>query len=308
MQNNTKPRNVNKHPSKRTNPSDKLKHINNKLLTRLENALGNPIPNPEPPINPQNNPNIKPTTPSDFELPIILPKLPQSSISVHSKPRKLKKRRKKQSFMTDVGLIKNKLNTQSPTPFVENINQQIDSIINNINEIETDDKIKNINYKDDKHTDLIELINDIDSYKNYVQEEFDEVKYLIKFADRTHNLVNRHKNVMTKIFQKAGLRPAGTNNEDVFGDNKKEEKVYKKPKKESKYWEGDDSDNNEDYEPQMRGGYYYRRVKKDENDLGEVFNKLKKINQVKENLCHIQDDCLGYHYNLKKTIQEKNKH
>jgi hypothetical protein len=308
MQNNTKPRNVNKHPSKRTNPSDKLKHINNKLLTRLENALGNPIPNPEPPINPQNNPNIKPTTPSDFELPIILPKLPQSSISAHSKPRKLKKRRKKQSFMTDVGLIKNKLNTQSPTPFVENINQQIDSIINNINEIETDDNIKNINYKDDKHTDLIELINDIDSYKNYVQEEFDEVKYLIKFADRTHNLVNRHKNVMTKIFQKAGLRPAGTNNEDVFGDNKKEEKVYKKPKKESKYWEGDDSDNNEDYEPQMRGGYYYRRVKKDENDLGEVFNKLKKINQVKENLCHIQDDCLGYHYNLKKTIQEKNKH
>ena len=206
-----------------------------------------------------------------------------------------------------IDLIKNKLNTQSPTPFVENINQQIDSIINNINEIETDDNIKNINYKDDKHTDLIELINDIDSYKNYVQEEFDEVKYLIKFADRTHNLVNRHKNVMTKIFQKAGLRPAGANNEDIFGDDKKEEKVYKKPKKESKYWEGDDSDNNEDYEPQMRGGYYYRRVKKDENDLGEVFNKLKKINQVKENLCHIQDDCLGYHYNLKKTIQEKNK-
>ena len=260
MQNNTKPRNVNKHPSKRTNPADKLKHINNKLLTRLENALGNPIPNPEPPLNPQNNANIKPTTPSDFELPIILPKLPQSSISAHSKPRKLKKRGKKQSFMTDVGLIKNKLNTQSPTPFVENINQQIDSIINNINEIETDDKIKNINYKDDKHTDLIELINDIDSYKNYVQEEFDEVKYLIKFADRTHNLVNRHKNVMTKIFQKAGLRPSGVNNEDIFGDDKKEEKVYKKPKKESKYWEGDDSDNNEDYEPQMRGGYYYRRV------------------------------------------------
>ena len=78
MQNNTKPRHVNKNLSKRTNPSDKLKHINNKLLTRLENALGNPIPNPEPTLNPQNNPNIKPTTPSDFELPIILPKLPQN--------------------------------------------------------------------------------------------------------------------------------------------------------------------------------------------------------------------------------------
>ena len=179
--------------------------------------------------------------------------------------------------MTDVGLIKNKQNQQSPTPFVEDINHQIDSIINNINEIETDDNIKNVNYKDDKHTDLIELINDIDSYKNYVQEEFDEVKYLIKFADRTHNLVNRHKNVMTKIFQKAGLRPVGGNNEDIFGDNKKEEKVYKKPKKESKYWEGDDDDNN-DNEPYIRNGYYYRKVRKDDTgDLNEVFFICKSI-------------------------------
>ncbi len=39
------------------------------------------------------------------------------------------------------------------------------------------------------------------------------------------------------------------------------------------------------------------------SQLNGVFYKLKKINQIKDNLCNIQDDCLGYHEKLKDTLK-----
>ena len=54
--------------------------------------------------------------------------------------------------------------------------------------------------------DFQELVAEIDGYKQELQEEFDEVKYLIKFADNTHKLIDRHKNVIGNIFKGAGLQ------------------------------------------------------------------------------------------------------
>ena len=285
-------------PQKRRNNTAKLQQINNKLLTKLDNVLEE-VNDPEPIL--LHSPNaMNQIQNHNFELPIIIPQPKRNSLPLNPKEQRLKKQINKTSFMTDVGLVKIKPLRQEPNPIVEDISNQID----NINEIETDKKGQL--QRNDKEKEFKELLNDIDSYKNIVQEEFDEVKYLIQFADRTHKLIDRHKNVMTKIFKKAGLRPRGTTVDEEEG-NKKERKKKNQSKKESKYWEGDDDDN--DNEPYIRNGYYYRKARKDDtSDLNEVFNKLKKINQIKDNLSHIQDDCLGYHYNLKKKIEEKHKH
>ena len=39
------------------------------------------------------------------------------------------------------------------------------------------------------------------------------------------------------------------------------------------------------------------------SELNGVFYKMKKINQIKDNLSNIQDDCLGYHEKLKDTLK-----
>ena len=288
---------------KRQNNTKRLQQINNKQLTKLDNVLEE-VNDPEPILLHSPPSTLNEIKNDNFELPIIIPQPKRNSLPLNPKEQKLKKKINKTSFMTDVGLVKTKPLPQEPSPIVEDINNQIDNMIHNINEIQTDKKQQL--QRDDKGKEFKELLDDIDSYRNIVQEEFDEVKYLIQFADRTHKLIDRHKNVMTNIFKKAGLRPRGTVDEEE--GNKKERK--RKSKKESKYWEGDDDDDyHNDNEPYVRNGYYYRKVRKDDTgDLNEVFNKLKKINQVKENLTHIQDDCLGYHYNLKKKIEEKHKH
>ena len=39
------------------------------------------------------------------------------------------------------------------------------------------------------------------------------------------------------------------------------------------------------------------------SELNGVFYKMKKINQIKDNLNNIQDDCLGYHEKLRDTLK-----
>ena len=153
--------------------------------------------------------------------------------------------------------------------------------------------------------DFKKMIKEIDDYKNEIHEEFDEVKYLIKFADNTHKLIDRHKNVMTNIFRGAGLRP--TKNLENEEENKKTKKTKKGAKSVGKY-EIEDLKDFDDYnnEPYYKNGYYYRNVREDDMNLGEVFDKLKAINKVKDNLSNIQDDFLGYHQNLKTKMKRIN--
>ena len=65
--------------------------------------------------------------------------------------------------------------------------------VNNVNTT-IREKILGMNVYDQVKLDktLIEL----DGYKKEMQEEFDEIQYLIKFTNNTEKLITRHKNVL----------------------------------------------------------------------------------------------------------------
>lgn len=245
------------------------------------------------------------------DLPITIPK-PINSENKKKLPPLKKKGKKSQSFMTDVGLIKeSKYKQNNNDHIIKNINSQIDAMLNNIDEVGEDEEIKNkIKNKNlnNNNVDFKTLINEIDDYKNQVHEEFDEVKYLIELGERTHKIIDRHKNVMTNIFKGAGLQPK--RNFDVYEDdeikvkenNKRDFKDFKKRVLKKNI--SDDFDDDDFDQPKYVNGYYFRKAKKDGEDLNEVFNKLKKINKIKDNINNIQNDFLGYHANLKLKIKE----
>ena len=312
-------------PKKNKRTSD-LKSVGKLLANHIDSILENceqniiPISQEKKEILEQAS-NVEEFENKNDDLPITIPKPINNENNTKKKLPPIKKRGKKsQSFMTDVGLIKeSKYKTNNNDHIIKNINSQIDAMLNNIDEVGEDkeikNKIKNKNLNNNNNNvDFKTLINEIDDYKNQVHEEFDEVKYLIELGDRTHKLIDRHKNVMTNIFKGAGLQPK--RNFDVYEDdevkikenNKKDFKDFKKRVLNNKKNSNDDFNYDEDDDfdqPKYVNGYYYRKAKKDGEDLNEVFNKLKKINKIKDNINNIQDDFLGYHANLKLKIKEK---
>ena len=192
---------------------------------------------------------------------------------------------------------------------MNNINAQINAILKNIDDEDDSKKVS----RDIKHlkksTDFKNIIEEIDSYTNEIHEEFDEIKYLIKFADNTHKLIDRHKNVMTNIFRGAGLRPSKRIEEEEKLKNEKGK--IKKFKSAGKFvvdniGSYNEDENEYDDQPYYKNGYYYRNAKEDDMNFGEVFDKLKAINKVKDNLSNIQDDFLGYHQNLRTKMRRIN--
>ena len=239
---------------------------------------------------------------------------------------KIKKKKKlsnnmKGGFLTGVGLIKEKKDNNRQNRFLEQNNEEINKLLNNIDEI--DKFVKNPEKDDDAHLfegspgyrdrmeknrrDFEELIKEIDGYKKEMQDEFDEIQYLIKFTNNTEKLIDRHKNVINGIFKGAGL--SKQNISDKLG--KDEEKNNRKNKSQNKnrikgYLEvvnevdkmDKEMENEEDYND-IDDEYLLTSV----SELSGVFYKLKKINQIKDNLTNIQDDCLGYHEKLKNTLK-----
>ena len=233
--------------------------------------------------------------------------------NLKSMKKKIKKLQKG-SFMTGVGLTKTKKSLIEPKAnekdeMMENINNQINAILKNIDD-EGDIKKTSKAIKHLKNSaDFKNIIEEIDSYTNEIHEEFDEIKYLIKFADNTHKLIDRHKNVMTNIFRGAGLRPSKKieEEEEKLKNNKGKIRKYKSTGKINPVDRVKDYDENEyDDQPYYVNGYYYRNAREDDMNIGEVFDKLKAINKVKDNLSNIQDDFLGYHQNLKTKITRIN--
>ena len=298
----------------------KLDHIYlNQQITQTQNP-NNDLPIIIPKINPNNLPKINSNKIQNNIIPenedrnknysnkndLNLKNIEKSLKTVKKKIKKLQKG----SFMTGVGLTKNKkeliqAKKIESDPMLNDINNQINAILKNIDDEGDEQKVrKTIKHMKDS-ADFQEMIKEIDEYRDEIHEEFDEVKYLIKFADNTHKLIDRHKNVMTNIFRGAGLRP--TKNLE----NEEEGKKINKGKKASKSMGKYEIDNLKDYDeydnqPYYKDGYYYRNAREEEFNLGEVFDKLKAINKVKDNLSNIQDDFLGYHQNLKTKMKRIN--
>ena len=154
--------------------------------------------------------------------------------------------------------------------------------------------------------DFEDLIKEIDGYKKEMQDEFDIIQYLIKFTNNTEKLITRHKNVINGIFKGAGLQKTIINdqNGNKNDKNRKTKSVNKGriqqyldivkevDKMEQENMNGDDS---EIYDDEF--------LTSSVSELNGVFYKMKKINQIKDNLSNIQDDCLGYHEKLRDTLK-----
>ena len=268
-------------------------------------------------INKELNKEINKEINSNFQRPVSVDKrqkiLPKVKTKKQTKKHTIKNHLIEGGFLTDVGLIKplknkHKKTNERQNKFLAKTDEEINEVLRNIDDIDnmfTKRNITNENFegspeflrrmeKDKK--DFQDLLRDIDSYKNEMKEDFDEIKYLIKFTDNTEKLIERHKNVIGSIFKGAGLKT-----KNIDDDNKR-----------SNSEENDDDDfrkkiNEESYESDDNEYQIYNNTEKfvdnSIHELNKVFYKMKKINQIKDNLCSIQDDCLDYHEKLKENMK-----
>jgi hypothetical protein len=264
--------------------------------------------------------------------------MPNINISMNElkKEKKLPKVRKKKSmknhkdgFLTGVGLIKTKKKEideqkeQRKNRFMEENDRAINEMLHNIDEIDDfindPEKTKDAylfegspDYKErmaKSRKDFEDLIKEIDGYKKEMQDEFDIIQYLIKFTNNTEKLITRHKNVINGIFKGAGLQKTIINDKNDKDGNKNNKNrktksvnkgriqqyldiVKEVDKMEQENMNGDDS---EIYDDEF--------LTSSVSELNGVFYKMKKINQIKDNLSNIQDDCLGYHEKLRDTLK-----
>ena len=264
--------------------------------------------------------------------------MPNINISMNElkKEKKLPKVKKKKmnknykdGFLTGVGIIKTKKKEipekkeQRNNRFMEENDRAINEMLHNIDEI--DDFIKDPEKTDDSYLfegspdykekmaksrkEFEELIKEIDGYKKEMEDEFDIIQYLIKFTNNTEKLITRHKNVINGIFKGAGLQKQiiddkndkekenSEKNRKVKSVNKSRIQNYLDIVKEVDKMEQDNI-NEEDFE-----NYDDEFLTTSVSELNGVFYKLKKINQIKDNLSNIQDDCLGYHEKLRDTLK-----
>ena len=261
--------------------------------------------------------------------------MPNINISMNElkKEKKLPKVRKKKSmkkykdgFLTGVGLIKTKKKEvdekkeQRKNRFMEENDRAINDMLHNIDEIDDfisdPEKTKDAylfdgspDYKErmaKSRKEFEELIKEIDGYKKDMQDEFDIIQYLIKFTNNTEKLITRHKNVINGIFKGAGLQKTIINdkNEDKNEKDRKTKSVSKGRiqqyldivKEVDNMDQGNTNVNDIDI-------YDDEFLTSSVSELNGVFYKLKKINQIKDNLSNIQDDCLGYHEKLRDTLK-----
>ena len=312
--------------------------LNNDLIPTFTSKLPPPnIPKKTPEIEeqkiqkgipraPSADPNLKmPKVTKNLEFDQNMPNI-NISISDLKKEKKLPKvktkktsKKHKDGFLTGVGLIKTKKKERQNKFMIQN-DEELNAMLNNIDEI--DNFIKNPDKGKDSHLfegspgyrdrmakakhDFEELVKEIDGYRKEIKEDFDEIQYLIKFTNNTEKLITRHKNVINGIFKGAGL--SKKNIDDKSNDNNNKLKrtrsqskskiqgyldiVKEVDKMEQEYAEDEDI---EDYDDEF--------LTTSVSQLNGVFYKMKKINQIKDNLCNIQDDCLGYHEKLKNTLK-----
>ena len=307
--------------------ASKLPPPNNqkKIPDKEEQKIEKPLPRA-----PSADPNLKiPKAKKNLEFDQNMPNI-NISISDLKKEKKLPKvktkktsKKYKDGFLTGVGLIKTKKKKEErKNKFMVQNDEEINAMLHNIDEI--DNFIKNPEKGKDSHLfegspgyrdrmaknkqDFEELIREIDGYKKEMQEEFDEIQYLIKFTNNTEKLITRHKNVINGIFKGAGL--SKKNLDEKLNEDNKNNKIRRThslskgriqgyldivkeaDKIEQEYIEDMDI---EEYDDEF--------LTTSVSELNGVFYKMKKINQIKDNLCNIQDDCLGYHEKLKDTLK-----
>lgn len=238
--------------------------------------------------------------------------------NTHNKKPKNKKN-SNLTFMTGAGIIKTRKNkkeeidSNKPNNIDDNILDNIDLSnfdpnslnMDNIS-IEGSDDFKLKMQKDMK--EFKELCDEIDEYKSELKEEFDEIKWLIQFADNTHSLIDRHKNIMGSIFRGSGL-PINSLYDDNDDIQKYKDNKYRAKSKGRNYSPGQRKIKNAlDIVNSIKDNYDYDNktninIDIDIKKIQNTFNKLQTINQIKNNIGNIQDSMLDYHDKFNKRLQ-----
>ena len=303
-----------------TNASTKTPNSNLEEEQKIEKAPIRP-PSADPKLKfPHSNQNLE----FDQNMPDINININNIKRGSKNKLPKVKtkktSKKHKDGFLTGVGIIKTKKEKRQ-NKFMAQNDEAINEMLHNIDEI--DNFIKNPEEGKDSHLfegspdykdrmakskrDFEELINEIDSYKKEMQEDFDIIQYLIKFTNNTEKLIARHKNVINGIFKGAGL--SKKNIDDKLNDSDKKERKTKSTSKSRIQGYMDIVKEVDKMEQEAVDEEDFMDYDDDEflttsvSQLNGVFYKMKKINQIKDNLCNIQDDCLGYHEKLKNTLK-----
>ena len=100
---------------------------------------------------------------------------------------------KKKAFLTNVDLMANEESNQ----YMNEKNKKIREILDNVDDIEVDPefKVDDPGLPPEFKKDILDmkmLFSEIQSHERDYKYEFDELQFLIKMTDRTHNSVKRH--------------------------------------------------------------------------------------------------------------------
>jgi hypothetical protein len=138
-----------------------------------------------------------------------------------------------------------------------------------------------------------ELLNKIFYIFSHPEKKFG-TDLLYEIIENFDIIFKNHK-IENKCIKYLGITCYCTNytyNDFVKQSEKYLDIVNEADKMEQEYVEDDDI---EDYDDEI--------LTTSVSQLNGVFYKMKKISQIKNNLCNIQDDCLGYHEKLKDTLK-----
>lgn len=191
-----------------------------------------------------------------------------------SKPKKKKKPTagKKDTFMTNIELEENiQPPVKQTSRYIEEQDKKIKEMIDDFDDIDNflnEDEERDYLSSHPEHRDEVmyfkNLINEVDSYRKNVKEEYDELQYLIKFVEDTRGRLNRHKNGVSNLFNQIGIKSGVKNKESSDDEDDRKEPVY--------YDEGN-------------------------------YDRRKNISKVKDNLINLQGRVINYYQNFNENMK-----
>ena len=123
---------------------------------------------------------------------------------------------KKETFMTNVEIeggddyIESK---KTKSKYMQEQDKHVRELLDNLDDsdgiLDEKEEKEFIRRNPDKRDEVMQiknLIKQVDDYKQSLTDEFDELQFLIKFVDETADRINRHKQGVSKIFKRAGIK------------------------------------------------------------------------------------------------------
>jgi hypothetical protein len=194
----------------------KLQEIGKLLVNKIDDILGNPM----------TSACVPDSALLDKEL-LNLDKEPVSKSSVVTKKKKKKKKPAKDTFVTYL-----EVEGKTKESYMEEKDKKIKEALAEFDSIDTflglNDEKEYLaeNPQDKEEVEYYKnLIKEVDDYRSSIKQDFDELKYLIKFVDKTKGRINRHKYGVSNMFSQVGLKKPILG-QQVSDNEEDDEEVY----------------------------------------------------------------------------------